>query len=75
MQSLQDIFNIWPSIDVMAEEIKEKRDTVYRWRLRGRIPTTAWGQVIMAAAERGVAISTSQIFSLNQPMKKRGRAA
>jgi len=34
MQELRDIFAIWPSIQVMADDLDEKYDTVKRWRFR-----------------------------------------
>jgi len=72
MQTIDDIFRVWPSTTVMAEEIGEKPDTVFRWSKRGRIPEHAWGAVIESARRRKQRITAKQILDLNAPMRPRG---
>jgi hypothetical protein len=72
MQASVDIFNIWPSLDEMATSLGEKRDTVYRWQLRRRIPDDAWQAVIDAAAAKGRALSAAELLAFNKPTKRRG---
>jgi len=59
----------------MAFEVGEKRNTLVRWRTRGRIPEHAWDAIIAAAKERGQKLSAAQILALNAPMKPRGAAS
>jgi hypothetical protein len=73
MQSIQDIFGIWPSVEAMANAINEKPDTVLRWTYRGRIPEDAWSAVIEAASLKRRKVTAQQLLELNAPIKRRGR--
>lgn len=73
MQAVHDIFEIWPSINVMASELEQLPDTVYRWRKRQLIPVHVWPKVIEAAAKREVLITATQLLTLNSAAKPRGR--
>jgi hypothetical protein len=46
------IIDQWPSIDALSIEVQEKRDTVRKWKERGRIPPRAWSKVLEAAQIR-----------------------
>lgn len=72
MQVIQDIFGIWPSVSVMADDLGRGYDTVLAWRTRGRIPEDAWTDVIAAAEKRGHALTAGDILVCNATMKKRG---
>ena len=41
LRDISEIFSLWSSTKVMAEEIDELPDTVNRWRQRGRHPLPA----------------------------------
>lgn len=73
MQELQDIFSIWPSITVMATDLDQLPDTVYRWRKKKRIPVHAWPAVIEKAAKREVLVTAAQLMDLSSASKPRGR--
>ena len=73
MQGIQDIFGIWPSITVMALELDQLPDTVYRWKARGRIPENVWPAVIEKAAKRETLVTASQLMQFNGEIKTRGR--
>jgi hypothetical protein len=84
MQVCRDIFGIWgtnptEASQVLAEELEEKPDTVYRWNLRRRIPERKWDGVIRSASSRGVDLTPDELFRFNRsappPVKpaKRGR--
>jgi hypothetical protein len=73
MQDIQDIFAIWPSINDMAAALDEKPDTVLRWKYRGRIPESAWSNLIAKAAQRERLITAGELLALNAPMQRRGR--
>jgi hypothetical protein len=73
MQEFEDIFAIWDSIRDMADDINQLPDTVFRWKLRGRIPEDAWPKIIERAAAREKLITASQIMKLNAVIKRRGR--
>lgn len=73
MQALRDIFEIWPSIKDMADDLNEKYDTVKRWRTRGRIPSTAWPRLIERAAHREQLITATQLLRLNKPTPRMQR--
>lgn len=74
MQSIHDIFAIWPSIEDMAKAINEKPDTVLRWTYRERIPEDAWSAVIEAASLKRRKVTAQLLLDLNAPIKRRGRA-
>jgi hypothetical protein len=46
------IIDLWPSIDALSAEVGEKRDTVRKWKERGRIPLRAWPKLTEAAKQR-----------------------
>lgn len=73
MQAIDDIFGIWPSLGEMAKDLGQIEDTVYRWKMRGRIPEDVWPTVIEKAAAREQLVTASQIMRFNAPIKKRGR--
>ena len=73
MQALQDIFEIWPSLSEMADDLGQLEDTVYRWKQRGRIPEDVWPSVIEKAAVRERLVTASQIMKFNAPIARRGR--
>jgi|HubBroStandDraft_5_1064220.scaffolds.fasta_scaffold109906_2 hypothetical protein len=73
MQSIQDIFGIWVSLEAMAIDLGELEDTVYRWRRRGRIPEEAWPRVIEKAAKHEKLVTAAQLMTLNGPVGRRGR--
>jgi hypothetical protein len=77
MQAIGDLFRAFgppqKNVTVLADEIGEKRDTVYRWLRAKRIPETSWQSVIEAAKRHDIAIDASLLFQLNKPAKKRGR--
>jgi len=73
MQELRDIFAIWPSIQVMADDLDEKYDTVKRWRFRGRIPPTVWPKLIEKAARREQLVTATQLLELNKPTPRMQR--
>lgn len=74
MQELRDIFGLWDSIGSLASAINRKYDTVLAWRIRGRIPEDAWGDVVAAATKIGKELTISDLYRVNGPMGKRGRA-
>lgn len=73
MQAIEDIFGIWDSIEAMAIDINQLPDTVYRWKVRGRIPEDMWPGIIEKAALRERLVTAQQLMVLNAPIKKRGR--
>ena len=73
MQEIGDIFEIWESITEMADDINQLPDTVYRWKVRGRIPEDMWPRVIGAAAMRKKTVTAQMLLRLNAPIKRRGR--
>jgi hypothetical protein len=73
MQAIQDIFDIWPSINEMAFDLKQLPDTVYRWKKRRYIPVDVWPTVIETAAKREVLVTAAQLLHLNSAAKPRGR--
>lgn len=65
MQELRDIFNIWPSIKDMADDLNEKYDTVKRWKNRKRIPSDVWPRIIEKAARKEHLVTAAQLLELN----------
>lgn len=72
MDEIQDIFNIWPSIEEMASDLGELPDTVYRWRKKGRIPAHVWPELIEKAATREHLVTAAQLMKLCV-VKRQGR--
>jgi hypothetical protein len=73
MQAIQDIFAIWPSISVMASDLEQLPDTVFRWRKKGRIPVDVWPKIIEMAARREVLVTATQLMNMNVEAPPRGR--
>jgi len=73
MRDIAGIFAIWPSTNDMAEAIEAKPDTVFRWKLRGRIPQEHWSAVITAALSKGATVTAEELLLASAPMKQRGR--
>jgi hypothetical protein len=73
MQSIQDIFDVWPSVSVMASELEQLPDTVSRWRKKQRIPVDVWPRLIETAARREVLITATQLMNMNADAPPRGR--
>lgn len=74
MQVIADIFAAFGGTAKFAAAIGEKRDTVYRWLRRGRIPESAWASVISAAKNRSIPIEAADIFRVNLQPKPNGKA-
>ena len=62
MQTIVDIFRIWPTTAAMASEVHQKYDTVRKWKKFGRIPATSWEAVIEAAAARGKRVTPEELY-------------
>jgi hypothetical protein len=75
MGSINSIFSIWPDLGEMASALGQKPDTVYRWKRSGRIPETAWMQVISAAAHRERLLTIKDLYEANRPARQRGKPA
>lgn len=75
MQAIDDIFELWPDLTAFAAAVGQKRDTVYRWQRSGRIPDTAWDDVIAAAKKLGKKLTVEQLHSANRPSRQRGAPA
>lgn len=73
MQTVSDIFKIWPSLSVMADELGQPYATVQKWHARGRIPVTAWPDVIEKAAIRETLITMPQLAEMTFPRRKKAR--
>jgi hypothetical protein len=74
IRDISEVFSLWASTKVMAEEIGELPDTVNRWRQRGRIPEDALTKVVRHAQPKTLAmLSVEVLLRLNVPMRKRGR--
>jgi hypothetical protein len=54
MESLKEVFSVWPSAAALARAIGVRPVTVRQWRNRGyRIPSRYWQIIQEAARERG----------------------
>jgi hypothetical protein len=74
LRDISEVFSLWPSTKVMAEEIEELPDTVNRWRSRGRIPEEALTKVVRyGQAKTEAMLSVELLLRLNTPMRRRGR--
>lgn len=71
MQTVSDIFAIWPSLSTMAEELGEPYNTVQKWHARNRIPVTAWPRIIEKAARRERLLTMADMAALNIPKQRR----
>lgn len=74
MQAISDIFAIWPSTKEMADDLGQKYDTVLRWKLRKRIPSTAWPTIIEKAAARETLVTAAQLLAANAPRRRSMKA-
>lgn len=59
MKDLAQIYALWETMQVMADEIGVPGVTVRQWRRRGFIPPVYWAAIIEAASQRGAQLSHS----------------
>lgn len=57
------IIELWPSLDVLSEDLDERKDTVRKWRERGRIPSKKWSAVAKAAKKRKIEAVTLEALA------------
>lgn len=57
------IINLWPSLDALSADLGLKRDTVRKWKERGRIPPHCWAVVAEKAKERKFRVSLADLAS------------
>lgn len=73
MQTVLDIFALWPTITEFAEAIDANPDQVRKWKKFRRFPQESWESVAAAANQRGTPLTVEMIIAANAPMKPRGR--
>ena len=61
----------WPSLNLLASDLKEKPATVRKWRFRNSIPAGKWAILVKAADRRGYRISAEMLVR----MAKKNEAA
>ena len=63
MQTVHDIFTVWPSAAALGRAIGVAPVTVRQWRNRNRsIPVRYWAVIIEAADKRGVKLCPEDFF-------------
>lgn len=62
MQSVADIFALWPSDADVARDIGISYPTVSAWKQRGSIPVAYWKPFIQAARKRGYSEVTAALL-------------
>lgn len=67
MQVLDDIFQAWPTLVEMANDLEMPYQTVAKWKQRERIPSESWGSVVAALKRRGHTLTFEQIAKINPP--------
>ena len=53
----KQILNMWPSLDSLVADIKDKKVTVKQWKNRNRIPPDRWVDLVAAAQVRDIALT------------------
>ena len=61
--SHRTIIDLWPSLDDLSADLGEKRDTVRKWKERGRIPSKRWVTVVEKAKARRLKVSLNDLAS------------
>ncbi len=56
-----EIIDKWPSIQVLADEIKQDPTKVRQWRNRESIPAKFWVDIVSLAQARDIAITYKQL--------------
>jgi hypothetical protein len=57
MNTVKDVFGVWPSAAAMGRAINVRPVTVRQWRNRGyRVPSRYWRKIQVAALGRGYKI-------------------
>lgn len=75
MQSVADIFALWPSDADVARDIGMSYPTVSSWKQRGSIPVAYWRPLIRAARRRGHAEVTEALLVDVHARDAKGNAA
>jgi hypothetical protein len=68
------IFDIWPTMAEMAQDLGLPYQTVAAWRSRG-IPYRRFEAVLRAAEARGHALTLEDLLNERAAFERRGRAA
>ena len=66
MESVSDVFAIWPTAAAMAKDLELPYQTVAKWRQRGRIPQDAWIRLIECAAKRERLLTAADLLRATQ---------
>lgn len=64
---MKRIFEIWPSLSDMAEEMAKPYPTVAAWKQRNSIPAKYDHELVRCAKARGVHLTYEQIASERSP--------
>lgn len=72
MQSLtlKSVFDWWDDDDALASDVGQKRETVKKWRQRGRIPNEHWPALILAAKAKGKNLSADALLSMHERARR-----
>jgi hypothetical protein len=62
MQSVADIFAVWPSDADLARDIGVPYPTVAAWKQRGSVPVAYWRALLRAARKRGFRQITANLL-------------
>jgi hypothetical protein len=69
----QQILKSWPRIRDLAADVRQKYETVKKWRANG-IPSKHWPAIIAAARKRGVFINADDFLPKRNGHRRNGRA-
>jgi hypothetical protein len=69
VKNVGDIFSCWQSLPEMASDIGESHWAVRKWKQRGRIPDTAWTNVIEGLRRKGKNLSAEGLLVMHARRK------
>lgn len=69
LKTVGDIFSCWETLPEMATDVGESHWAVRKWKQRGRIPDSAWTNVIEAMRRKGKNLSAEGLLVMHARRK------
>ena len=64
MSKFSEIIHRWPypSVNTLADDLEEKKQTVRKWEQRDNIPANRWKAMILSARKRKINLNAKELI-------------
>lgn len=70
MDSFEHIIAQWGTVESFAQASGVSLSTAKAWKRRNSVPAKYWSQLIAAAAEKGLTLTTDELVALAAPVQE-----